>query len=1284
MDERVLPTIGVTAADAATTLVHPNYVLRVAGEPAARLQATWTGDADATWQRIVALEAASAAAEAEVSDAIAAVVPAITDITERRKVLDLRRGLHNRRPAKAGQLEIVRRHVDDALHARIVELDRVHAELASAQAAFAAVHARELAQGARSMRGLLEAANLRSALSYNNPELLQKLDRHHGEAPLTEAKAIRNLEDSLLQYYARASTKTSPLTSLTLMHVGRWREDGEGATVTRLSPSVARRVEVKAALLRHILDSWFSDYALVRQVFALTLNPTLREADGKLELQFVAPGREFIGRTWGTGVELARLDRGPILACVERAFADASGSALMADALVDRICVLAPKLPREAVDGFVRKLYELGYLVAQTGFVEQSDALEWAAGVVASLPEGTAVEARAAFARLQADLEVMRGDDVARRIDASLDINAAFAELAAATGSRRGGYLFRTPYYENCYFDTAEADLSVGVLDAHREELELIQQLNRLSDTNQQVQTSLCDYFVSRFGEDGTCSDVATFLEEFDATYTPAVMEGKNESEGIAFNSPRTEALNRARRAFEDYFKNLLRQGRDAQIDPQALRGIIAMLPQGMRTASTSYSYLVQTVDNPQFRGLVLNQIFGGRSGILSRFCEVLDADGEAQLRAYLHKGADTGRNVELGGVFGFNANRHPAMSDAELVVPPFGPSFTGTRKLPLSALKLRYLPEQHRLQFVDGDDRPVDIWYHGLLNPALLPKVHRAIALGFTEGPSFMFTNPLIQLIQASGDEMLVTPRLTLGNIVVSRRSWLVQSAACPDASLPAAEFYLAVRRWQRERSLPERFFVRAILDGGVNTTRVERYAAMRELNFKDLKPFYVDLRNPRFVRLLQNMMKRHALALFVTELLPDFGEHASTVAGETHVSELHFELTRQAVAPRPRDLNWYVLRIAYFADRRALVLGPIAEAIETAKREFGIEQVYFAPHWKYGPHVDLVVECDSEDWLTRVQPALQAILEAWIAAHPSTAKLDPAEYEQTSRWIGTMEIDAGPYLPLLDDNTVTIVPYTRPRTMLIPEIAESKERMHADCSELALALYRLKDTDKDAFFLTLHAMLAATAQTFIAGIEEGYMSMRSHADYFFAAHDNAGALRAQFDILDARRSADLDRATRASAEGRWADTGLPEPFQAVLAQWAKALADVDARSQRIVAQRRDDLLAQTDRFNGMATAMRQDVPDEFFERVARRRISEIGDAFLKTDAGREALSRPEFLSYRINVNLYYSLLPLLEVPPWQKFALCHVLANSVERVYGQDWRQKVAVIRASEEARS
>jgi hypothetical protein len=341
------------------------------------------------------------------------------------------------------------------------------------------------------------------------------------------------------------------------------------------------------------------------------------------------------------------------------------------------------------------------------------------------------------------------------------------------------------------------------------------------------------------------------------------------------------------------------------------------------------------------------------------------------------------------------------------------------------------------------------------------------------------------------------------------------------------------------------------------------------------------------------------------------------------------------------------------------------VREAIDMARSRFGIDRMFLAPHWKFGPHLDLVFECDAEKFHIEVYPAIRKLMTAWLAANPSTVKLDPAEYVEMSRRVGMFELDSGPYLPLLRNNSINSVPYVRPRTLVLQQFAENKEQMLCDSLDLVMGLYALKDQDKDGFFLTLYAMIAAVADTYATGMSEGYMSLRSHADYFFAAHDVGGSVRSRFDAIDAQRRDELDAITRAVHGKELGSMPLAAIWQEIIGRTAQ-------RNREAVEVHYDALVGQSVHMD-LAKSMEADAPAEFRERFTSRKISAIGEAFLNTERGRAAQRTPSFLSYRTNVNFFYSLLPVLQVQPIQKFLLCHLVANSIERVFQQDWRAKI-----------
>ena len=1250
--------IGSTPARLAGALLHPCHVLRIAGEPVTDLAAIATGEADAAWARATALRADIAAAAPAICAALEAVVPTLDQATM-RAALAIKRAVFRHKPLNPAWLA----DLGGALGADTAALTALADQLAAAaglDADLTAAHGREMAHGSRTIDTLLDARNMTSGLSYTNPDFLHKLTRHFasGRGGAADAKTVRNIEDSLLQYHARSSTKTSPLSSFTVIHVGDWHSRGDDAPwAADFVPGLRRRVELKAGLMRHLLAPLLGDFAVVAAAFPLRRNPSVTRRDGRIRVDGIAPGLEATGRTWGTGLTVAQLDDSAILACLDDVLAGTT--ALAAADIVAAVRARAPKLPPAALTAFIGRLFAMGFLVADTGFVEQGDALGWARGIVANPAVPRRDELAAVLDRIDAALAVMAGDESVARAAAVKAINADVHALADLTGADHGSPHFKPAFYENCYLPATGPGLDPAYLARFEPELAVLHDLAFLLDPNQELHGRMADFFVARFGADGVCADVAGFIEAFDDIYAPGVLDAVTDAARAAPTSAATAAWLRAAAAFDRLVDPFLAGTADIDLDLDAVRGVIGLLPPSARARSASYSYVVQTARAAGADRLVLNQVFGGRSSILSRFLEDV---GEARLepvRAYLAAGAPSGRSAEIGGVFGFNANRHPALAATELEVPPFPRAFAGAATIALPALTLAYDAASHRLVFRGPDGVAIDVWYHGLLIPSLLPRLHRVLALAFTEGPSLAITKALSLRAMGAGRATSYVPRIALGGIVLSRRTWLIAAGGLPDPALATADFYIAVRGWQATHGLPDRIFIRALPLPASAGGEIE----WAKVNFKDMKPFYVDLRSPRFVRLLQNMVKRSpAMATCVSELLPDFDQHPTTIAGTAHVSELHFELTRPAAVPVAHRA-WFTVRVAYFAtDRRALIDGPVAAAVDIARRH-GADRVFVAPHWKFGPHVDLNIHADAEAFAVTLFPAIEALLAAWLADHPSTTVLDPADYARRSRDIGVFELDRGPYLPLLRDNSVTQVPYAPSATLVHPALAASREAVLSDSLDLVLALYRLKATDPDAVFLALHAMLAVVAGTWVDGMAKGVMSLRSHADYFFAAHDTAGGLRAHFDAIDAKRRNDIDAVT-AAIGADMAPATLGPDLAALVTAWRGIVADADARNRALVATHLAELVGQSVHMD-LAVAMAGEAPSPVRDAVVGRRNSDLGEQFLNTAEGLAVQRSPAFIAYRTNVNFFYALLPILEIAPMQKFLLCHLTANSVSRVF-------------------
>ena len=122
-------------------------------------------------------------------------------------------------------------------------------------------------------------------------------------------------------------------------------------------------------------------------------------------------------------------------------------------------------------------------------------------------------------------------------------------------------------------------------------------------------------------------------------------------------------------------------------------------------------------------------------------------------------------------------------------------------------------------------------------------------------------------------------SPRVTLDGLVVSRETWRTTVAATGLAEVTGdGDRYLAARRWRARFGLPERMFVR------VGT---------------EIKPVYVDLRGPLYVRALCSLLRAAAaegggeVRVVVTEMLPT-PEQAWVMDGDgnRYFSELRIQV--------------------------------------------------------------------------------------------------------------------------------------------------------------------------------------------------------------------------------------------------------------------------------------------------------------------------------------------------------------------------------------------------------
>lgn len=376
---------------------------------------------------------------------------------------------------------------------------------------------------------------------------------------------------------------------------------------------------------------------------------------------------------------------------------------------------------------------------------------------------------------------------------------------------------------------------------------------------------------------------------------------------------------------------------------------------------------------------------------------------------------------------------------------------------------------------------------------------------------------------------------------------------------------------------------------------------------------------------------------------------------------------------------MNWPCARIFFFEkDKSQLILGGIAPALEAWRSRPDAAPAWLRSHWRLGPHVDVIADMPQEDFDQQLFPLLEQHVGEWLAGHASRAVLDEQEYTALSRRLAITELERGPLAPLGANNTIVRAQH-QPNLEIfgVREILDGQHRFQAMSLPVVFDALRLRAENENLLFLRLAEMLALTGN-FVPkhGLPRSFISFRAHADYVFANYDPSGVVRQRFDAMDAAFEDEVDAIVTAAHAVYLGEKDIGEGFEH-LAGWYE-----DAQHLSIelygVAERNAELLGRQNRLSTLAdevVASQNVVLDPAKARKDSETEQYIGDM-------QAVFQQVPHIAYRTMVNYLYGLLPILSVSPMQKYLVCHMVANSCERVFGKSWRKVVDEGRILQEA--
>ncbi len=285
----------------------------------------------------------------------------------------------------------------------------------------------------------------------------------------------------------------------------------------------------------------------------------------------------------------------------------------------------------------------------------------------------------------------------------------------------------------------------------------------------------------------------------------------------------------------------------------------------------------------------VLNQIFPGACSTLTRFLPRKKAPEQSD---YLRRTLGPRIPFEINAAFGFNASAHPDLVDLALSIPPI-PDCSERELIDIKSLWVERgsRPDELRVRGPEGQEyAPIFV---AALNPMSLPKQYQALhALCVNHWRHSGLSTSIIRRAMEGFDGFCALARVSIDDVIVLRRTWLVSVEELPDVEIGSADFFRAFNTWADQKGLPVHLFYQANafpmpgderpLDRPHNRKKPRLY-----------KPMPLDRNCALGVELFQQAARKSTLGLLLCEALPSPTDGSYTCGGEPVAAELAVEIT-------------------------------------------------------------------------------------------------------------------------------------------------------------------------------------------------------------------------------------------------------------------------------------------------------------------------------------------------------------------------------------------------------
>jgi hypothetical protein len=743
-----------------------DFVVRVAGLPAhhtERLRFERTGALIDEW---LELERDNAAAASAISDALFERIGAVDDPSERGPLIALRRSIFNGQAPK--QLERAAAHLPEDLFERIQTL-----EVCRQRQGWIAQHGQsELEAEWLSLREHLRdsAANpdFQRGLLLSSQDLHTEVLEWLQHPPST---ARRKLELSLVQYILRASTKTSPFSTLTSLARGRW-----GERTNRLDWSRQGYGELSRSLANQLMQV-FAQWPSVRDSLWLTPNPSLRRI-----------GNAWHFFAWRRGEKFSAIAHQPTL---EVLFQCATQPHTTYGRVLETIFSADPIAGRDFLDRLIR----LGALELHYRMPERDPRHFEAFHAQIAVLEHEEPEIWSDVQQLRQGLEQFEylPSQAKRTTDQALRRLCASPKL-----SERGLTMpTRNTIFEDTLIPDLEYELEPGSWGEVRADLRRLTKLYALKDLSWATRQQALRVFENDFVGAGD-TDLLAFYHRYREQTPPTTSET---------HTP--DLLAAHHQEFQDYAT-----AQHGQLEREWIDAFTTRFSATFKTPRTISFYAQPLTDGP---GLVLNSLQAGAGRAKARLRRF---ECKLGFESPLEVAAGTSRiPVDLGGVFSTNVNLREPITEFEIPYPGYHSDRPAEHQLQLKDLRVRYDSNSSNLILIAPHlgDVPLEPIHTGLIGERWYPPLFQFLIHLFGAAP----IDPTSPRLRPWGlkETPAFMPRLTLGRVVIERARWTLPANAWPTQK-PGDSLFQHLRNlaaWRIAHGIPDQVFLQHL--GGNNS---------------------------------------------------------------------------------------------------------------------------------------------------------------------------------------------------------------------------------------------------------------------------------------------------------------------------------------------------------------------------------------------------------------------------------------------------------------------------------